>query len=153
MENFHFSKNIIHLIPASFILQCKKHYLFQILSDRISTRLLKFLLVGALNTIVGYIIFLLVLWVGLHYSIAIAVSSILGTLFNFKSTGILVFQSRGHSQLLRFIMVYGLLYALNVAGMTALLRFGLQAWLAGLLLVLPLALLSYYLNSRYVFLS
>jgi len=111
------------------------------------------LLVGVLNTAVGYSLFLIALWAGLHYSAAIALATILGTLFNFKSTGVIVFQSHDHARLLRFVMVYGLVYAVNVVGVATLLQFGLQAWFAGLLLLLPLALLSYVLNSRYVFAS
>lgn len=118
-----------------------------------NTRLLKFLLVGVLNTAVGYSIFLIALWIGLHYSAAIAVATVLGTLFNFKSTGTMVFRSRDNSRLFRFIMVYGMIYLLNVAGIAALLQFGFQEWFAGLCLLLPLALVSYILNSRYVFSS
>ncbi|WP_443113612.1 GtrA family protein [Herbaspirillum seropedicae] len=116
-------------------------------------QLLKFLLVGVLNTAVGYSIFLIALWAGLHYSIAIAVATVLGTLFNFKSTGTMVFRSHDNSRLIRFIMVYGVIYLLNVAGIALLRRFEFQEWLAGLFLLLPLALLSYVLNSRFVFSS
>ncbi|AZY50842.1 GtrA family protein [Bordetella avium] len=115
------------------------------------TRLLKFLMVGMLNTAVGYSIFLLGLYIGWHYSIAIAVATVLGTLFNFKSTGVLVFRSHDNSRIFRFIAVYCVIYSLNVAGVALLLQFGLKEWSAGLLLLLPLALVSYYLNSRYVF--
>lgn len=118
-----------------------------------NTRLLKFLLVGLLNTAVGYTIFLIALWTGLHYSVAIAVATVLGTLFNFKSTGAMVFRSSDNSLLIRFIIVYGVIYLLNVVGVAVLLKFGFQEWLAGLFLLLPLALVSYLLNSRYVFSS
>lgn len=118
-----------------------------------NTRPLKFLMVGILNTAVGYSIFLIALWIGLHYSVAIAVATVLGTLFNFKSTGTMVFRSHDSSRLFRFIIVYCVVYSLNVAGVAALRQFGFQEWLAGLLLLLPLALVSYFLNSRYVFSS
>lgn len=114
-------------------------------------RLLKFLLVGGLNTAFGYSVFVVGLWAGLHYSAAIAVATVLGTLFNFKSTGTLVFRSRDNSRLWRFVAVYGVVYALNVLGVAVLLRLGVPEWLGGLLLALPLAILSYGLNSRYVF--
>jgi len=127
--------------------------LFRRYSNWRETRLLKFFLVGALNTAVGYGLFLIALWIGLHYSAAIAVATVLGMLFNFKSTGILVFQSRDPARLWRFIAVYGVLYLINLGGVGTLLHVGLPAWLAGLLLVLPLALLAYFLNSRYVFSS
>lgn len=118
-----------------------------------NTRFMKFLMIGMLNTVVGYSIFLIGLKIGLHYSVAIAMATVLGTLFNFKSTGAIVFSSDDNSRLLRFIVVYCIIYFLNVTGVTALRQVGLQEWLAGLLLLFPLALISYYLNSRYVFSS
>jgi len=116
-------------------------------------RLLRFFLVGALNTVVGYTIYITALWMDFHYSVAIMVATVLGTLFNFKSTGAIVFKSHDCSRLWRFVMIYILLYAINVIGVTVLIKFGLPAWFSGMLLLLPLAFLSYFLNSRYVFLS
>lgn len=116
-------------------------------------RLLKFLAVGVLNTVVGYSIFFIGLQFGLHYSFAIAVATVLGTLFNFKSTGAMVFRSHDNARLFRFIIVYGVVYLLNVAGVAVLVRLGLPEWFSGMVLLLPLALVSYFLNSRYVFSS
>ncbi|MGC7556563.1 GtrA family protein, partial [Pandoraea pneumonica] len=48
-------------------------------------RLVNYFLVGGLNTLFGYGVFAVCLWIGLHYSLAIAISTVLGTLFNFKS--------------------------------------------------------------------
>jgi putative flippase GtrA len=115
------------------------------------TKLLKFLLVGVLNTAFGYSVFIICLWAGLHYSAAIAFATVLGTLFNFKSIGALVFRSHDNSRLFRFVGVYCVVYVVNVLGVGILLRFGVVEWLGGLILLLPLALLSYSLNSRYVF--
>lgn len=117
----------------------------------LSRKFNRFLLVGVLNTTVGYTIFFIALKVGLQYPIAIAVSTILGVLFNFKSIGILVFSTSGYSQIMRFISVYSLIYIFNVLGVAALIKFNLSEWLAGLILICPLALLSYILNSRFVF--
>lgn len=114
-------------------------------------RVLKFLMVGALNTAVGYSIFVVCLWAGLHYSASIAIATVLGTLFNFKSTGNLVFESSDNSRLYRFLAAYFVVYVINVAGVGMLVLFGVPEWLAGLTLLLPLALLSYILTSRYVF--
>lgn len=116
-----------------------------------NTRILKFLFVGVLNTIVGYTIYIFCLLIGLHFSIAIAAATVLGTLFNFKSTGCLVFGSNDNSRLFRFIAVYTILYVLNVLGVGVLLHLGIQDWIAGSLLILPLALLSYILNNYLVF--
>ena len=116
-------------------------------------RAIRFLVVGALNTIVGYAIYAGCLWFGVYYGAAIAVSTILGALFNFKSTSALVFHSTDNRRFGRFILIYGLLYALNVTGVAFLLRLGFDAYEAGLVLIFPLAMASYLLQSRLVFTS
>ena len=114
-------------------------------------RIARFIAVGALNTFVGYGIYALCLWLGMHYAASIAVSVTLGTFFNFKSTGVLVFQSKANHRIYRFLVVYVIVYTLNVAGVALLLPLGLDAYEAGLTMLLPLALISYQLQSRLVF--
>ncbi len=114
-------------------------------------RLVNYFLVGGLNTLFGYGVFAVCLWIGLHYSLAIAISTVLGTLFNFKSTGTLVFRSSDNTRIVRFVLVYGVVYLVNVAAVAVLVRLGLNAYVSGLVLIVPLALLAYHLNSRFVF--
>jgi putative flippase GtrA len=118
---------------------------------RPSPRFLGFLLVGGVNTAFGYGMFVVCLWLGMHYAVAAAVATLLGVLFNFFSTGGLVFKNRDHRRLPWFIGVYVIIYCVNVAGLALLLLAGIPAWLGGLLLILPCAMLSYLLNSRLVF--
>lgn len=120
-------------------------------SIRPSPRFLGFLLVGGVNTAFGYGMFVVCLWLGMHYAVAAAAATVLGVLFNFFSTGGLVFKNRDHRRLPWFIGVYVIIYCVNVAGLALLLLAGTPAWLGGLLLILPCAMLSYLLNSRLVF--
>ncbi|WP_084442217.1 GtrA family protein [Termitidicoccus mucosus] len=60
----------------------------------LNLRLIKFLLVGVLNTLVGYGLFCFFVFTGLHYSFAVLIATILGVLFNFQSTRKLVFNDR-----------------------------------------------------------
>jgi putative flippase GtrA len=114
-------------------------------------RLLKFLAVGVLNTAFGYGIFAFLIWYGLHYSLAAAISTVLGVLFNFKTTGALVFRSHENSKIIRFVLAYMVVYCANVAALAVLVHLGVDTYLAGLILILPLALLAYFLNSQFVF--
>ena len=111
----------------------------------------KFLLVGVLNSAFGYGCYVALTYVGLHYSIALFFATIFGVLFNFKTTGRIVFQSRENRLILRFVAIYALIYAINVAGVNRLLRFGLNAYVAAAVMILPLAVLAYILNKRFVF--
>jgi putative flippase GtrA len=114
-------------------------------------RFVRFLAVGALNTLFGYSVFASAIWLGVHFTLAAAIATVLGTLFNFKTTGVLVFGSGTNSRFVRFLLVYAVIYGVNVAGVGLLLYAGANTYISGLLMVLPLALLSYFLNSQYVF--
>lgn len=111
----------------------------------------RFLLVGALNTLFGYGCFALFLHFGLHYSVALALATVLGVLFNFKSTGALVFNSRDNRLILRFIASYVVVYCVNLAGIKVFVQGGLTPQLAGALMLLPMAVLAFLLNKKYVF--
>lgn len=114
-------------------------------------RFMRFLLVGGLNTAFGYGVFVACLWLGMHYAIAGAIATVLGVLFNFKSTGKLVFRSTSNSKLPRFVAVYAIIYLINMLALGVMLRFGIPEWLGGLILLLPSAILSYVLNRQFVF--
>jgi putative flippase GtrA len=117
------------------------------------SQLLRFLLVGGLNTAVGYALFATFTWAGMHYPLAIALATILGVAFNFQSTGRLVFGGARLAQLGRFVTVYGVVYLLNVGSVALLLRLGLNVYVANAVVLLPLALVAFVLQRRFVFAS
>jgi putative flippase GtrA len=80
---------------------------------KIKNRFIRFLFVGVINTIVGYILFVLCIWIGLYRPVALLVSYILGILFNYKTTGYIVFENKSNRLLLQFFVVYGITYVIN----------------------------------------
>ena len=112
---------------------------------------IRFLFVGVLNTIFGFGCYALFIIFGLHYSVSVALATVIGVLFNFKSTGVLVFNSRRNSRLPFFIGVYVIIYIVNVASIAALVSFGLGDISAAAIAVIPVALLSFILQKRFVF--
>jgi putative flippase GtrA len=123
------------------------------LRDVLNQQLLRFLLVGLLNTAVGYGLFAGFVWAGLPYPVAIALATLLGIAFNFQSTGRLVFGGANLARLWRFAAVYGVVYLINVGAVAALLQVGLNVYLANGLLILPLALIAFVLQRKFVFAS
>lgn len=117
----------------------------------LNSQLFRFLLVGGLNTIVGYALFAALVWAGLPYPGAIALATVLGVAFNFQSTGRLVFGGAPLSQLWRFAAVYAAVYLINVASVALLLRIGLNVYVANGLVILPLALIAFAMQRRFVF--
>ncbi len=113
---------------------------------------IRFLLVGALNTAFGYGVFALLLWLGPHYAVASAIATVLGVLFNFQSTGRLVFDNVNAGFFLAFIQVYVLGYIVNLGFLWVMTRHvGLSAYAAGALLVLPMAMVTFFLQRKFVF--
>ena len=115
-------------------------------------KFIKFLLVGGLNTAFGYACFAFFVWLGLGPVSAPFFSTVAGILFNFKTTGVLVFKNNDNSLLWRFFAVYGVVYLINVAGLKIFAAFGLtNLYISGLILILPLALLAFCLQRKFVF--
>lgn len=117
----------------------------------LSQKFIRFLLVGALNTLFGYGLWALLLYIGLHYTIASAIGTVAGILFNFKTTGCLVFENKNNRLLLKFLMVYGLIYLLNISLLYGFELLNINLYLAGLIILLPQAFLSYTLMRCFVF--
>lgn len=114
-------------------------------------RLIRFLLVGLLNLAFGYSTFALLLSIGLHYALASLLANVAGVLFNFKTTGRLVFGSRDNSLIGKFFGVYILVYLMGVVGLRLAKAAGLDLYLAGAVLTVVFAVVSFLLFRRFVF--
>ena len=118
---------------------------------RLGSQFIKFLFVGGLNTLFGYGAFAFFLSLRIHYPLAVLLATLLGILFNFKTYGTLVFRNSDNRLLFKFLGVYGTTYLLTVAGIAVLKSFRLSAFAAGAILAVPLALIAFLLNRRFVF--
>ena len=117
----------------------------------LNRRFIRFLLVGGLNTLFGYSVYALLIFLHVHYALAALGGQVLGVLFNFKTIGLLVFDRRGNRRFLRFVSVYILTYLLTALLLKFFHAFNVNLYLAGALLLLPMAVLSYFLNRKFVF--
>lgn len=114
-------------------------------------RFFRFLTVGALNALFGYLCYALLIFVGLHYSLAALLSTVAGVLFNFCTTGRIVFGNRDISLLWRFAGVYAVIYGVNVIVLKTCKALAVDLYLAGALLIPPMAVLAFLLNRKFVF--
>lgn len=120
--------------------------------DRLwSRRFLLFLIVGAGNTIVGYLLYLIGLAIGLPYQAALTGATILGAIFNFFTTGRIVFESRALHNIFGFLAVYGMTFAVNLVLLTFLVEAGIGKALAQAALLPLIVTLSFLLNKYLVF--
>lgn len=84
--------------------------------------------------------------------VAPLISQVCGILFNFKTTGTIVFRNKNNRLIFRFFGVYLFTYLLNY-GVLRLLEdsCGISRLVGGAIIVLPLSLLAYCLHKRFVF--
>jgi putative flippase GtrA len=111
----------------------------------------RFVMVGLLNTLVGYGFF--ALFIGLHadYKMAILLATILGALFNFKSTGQIVFDNRKNRLIFKFVFVYGIVYVANLYAVKVLLIQGVNVLFSQALALPLVVVLSFFLQKKFVF--
>lgn len=114
-------------------------------------QLLRFLAVGALNTLFGYVMFSLLVLAGVVPGLALFVGTLVGLLFNYFTTGRLVFAARGLGRLPWFVAVYGLTFLVNLWSLRALIATGLSPLLAQAIVLPPVILLTFLLNKLLVF--
>lgn len=114
-------------------------------------RLARFLVVGVFNTAFGYGVFYALLVVGLAPTPALALATVIGVVFNFVTTGRVVFANADATRLWRFASVYGVVFIVNAALLEAAMALGVGPALAQALLLVPCVALSYILNRTLVF--
>ncbi len=110
-----------------------------------------FLVVGGINTVFGYCIFAIFIYIGFHYPLAALLGTICGVLFNFKTTGVIVFKSKNNKLIFKFFAVYGLTYIINIVYLKLFLYYIPNIYILQAIAVLPMALISYFLNKKFVF--
>ena len=111
---------------------------------------LRFLLVGCLNAAFGQAVFIVLVLGGLQDLIALLLATVAGALFNYATAKRMVFQKSGTARWRRFTLCYAFTYGLN-AWLLRLSSAFISPIPAQLLLAFPIALLTFGLMRRYVF--
>lgn len=110
-------------------------------------RFLKFLGVGVLNTAFGLGAYWALIFLGFGPQVALAIAFAMGVVWNFTTHARLVFGTRGYRRLAPYVVAYTLIYAVNAVTLQFFLAAGIGPYLAQALLVLPMAVLSFFLIS------
>lgn len=114
-------------------------------------RLVKFIVVGVVNTGFSYLVYATFLFFGLSYQLANFIALILGIIFSFKMQGKFVFKSTDNRLLGRYVLTWTVIYLCVTAAIGQIIQFGINAYAAGLL-TLPLSVgLSYFAQKYFVF--
>ncbi len=112
---------------------------------------IKFVLVGIINTMFGYGLFAFLLYCNIHYALASVLATIISVLFNFKTTGTLVFKNHDNRLIFKFVSVYCFTTILSIIGLKITKIFGGNLYFAGLILTGIMAIITFILQKKYVF--
>lgn len=111
----------------------------------------RFLIVGVLNTIVGYGVYALLLYFSWHFSLASLVSQIVGTIHSYFWNKFFTFKSKKYSvsEMVRFIIVYAVSYLVNLAALFVLIdSLKINKFIAGLGSLFITTIISFF-GHRY----
>lgn len=114
-------------------------------------RFLRFLAVGVGNTAFGYAIFAASYLILDSYRTAIVIATAIGVLFNYVTTGLIVFANRGIRALGPFIVGYAAVCGANILLVDGLVAVGPKPLLAQLIALPFIAVLSFIINDRIIF--
>lgn len=114
-------------------------------------RFIMFVAVGLLNTAFGSGVYAVMIYADLPIWTALLLGNLAGIVFNFFTTGRFVFFDASLLRLPRFIGVYLSCYIINYVSIRALVSLHTGVIVSQLLLAPPMAVLSFFLMSRYVF--
>lgn len=113
---------------------------------------IRFLFVGGLNTIVGYGLYALLLYLNVNYLVANTISTIIGVIHSYLWNKYFTFKSKEKAlkEITKFISVYLVSYFI---GMTTLYlfkeKFSISPYIAGLINLIVTTLISYF-GHKYI---
>lgn len=116
-----------------------------------SIQLLRFFVVGGLNTAFGFTVYSIFILLHLHYVVAALLGQICGILFNFKTTGTIVFKNKDNRLIFRFFIVYLVTYLITIGLLKIFHIHNIGSIVAGAIIIIPIALLAFFLNKKFVF--
>jgi len=131
----------------------------EILKKLQEIQFIRFLLVGGFNTVVVFGLYAVAIKIGFDYTIAILIPHIIGSLIKFKTIGVLVFRSHDNKLIWRFITVYIIFYFISIGAVQLILSlvkdwgnwYNYRFYIAGGLTILPISILNYIVNKKFVF--
>lgn len=123
------------------------------INNIIRHRVVKFLLVGFLNTMFGYSLYALLVYFGLPYHHSLLLTTIIGVIFNYFSLGKMVFQGDGgRSTFVKFISVYCMVYLFNAYGLEQLVeQHQINPYVSQLMCLIPSIVFNWFMLKNWVF--
>jgi putative flippase GtrA len=115
------------------------------------SRAVKFIAIGIMNTAFGYFVFAMLYLATADHRLSIMVATIVGVIFNFLTTGRIVFENTSNALIFRFVGGYAFSLGANLVLLEIPVRLDANALLAQALCLPPVVGLTYFVNARLVF--
>ena len=112
---------------------------------------LRFLIAGGVNTLFGFGVNIAAMLAGLPVWLAMLIGTVAGIAFNFFTHGGYAFRDMSAKRLPRYVLGYAIVYVVALAAFHVLQLVVRGPITCQVLLVIPMALLSYLIMSRFVF--
>jgi putative flippase GtrA len=109
---------------------------------------MRFLLVGGLNTVVGYSLFALLLFLGLQSHLALLFTTCFGIVFNFRTISNMVFTINNNALFYKFFLLYAGLYLGNLGLLKLFDNLFHNPYYSGIISIVLITIPSYYGNKR-----
>jgi putative flippase GtrA len=116
-------------------------------------KIIRFLTAGILNTAFGYVIYAVLVFVGVPYLLALLMATVAGVIFNYFSFGRIVFDGHGNWFVFgKFVIAYAAIYGVNAVLLRTLTRDFLLSPYLGQVICIPLSVvLSWILMNYWVY--
>ena len=111
----------------------------------------RFFVVGIINTIFGFLVYSSFIYVSNSYFLSSAAAMVAGVAFNYRTIKSYVFNSGHKASIWAFVGCYFSVLVVTVLLLEALGSLGADPYLSGFLVSLPMAVVSYFLQKRFVF--
>ena len=116
-----------------------------------ANRFLRFLVAGSVNTLFGFVVYVICITIGMPTWLALMAGMTLGTAFNFLTTGGYVFRRLSKAIIPRFIVFNILVYCINLVSIEFVSIWINSKIVSQATIVIPMAVVSYFLLARFVF--
>ncbi len=130
------------------------HFIKRIFDDLLRHKEFRFLIVGGINTAVGYTAFVLFVFIGSQYLIANTLATIIGVINSYIWNRFFTFKSKGKaiSEIARFSLVYATSYCISMLFLYLIVGcLGVNVYIAGALNIIIITIISWFGHKNFSF--
>ena len=126
----------------------KTNQLKELFHNRI---IIRYLLVGGMNTAFSFSVYSLFVLFGIHYSVSNFLALVFGIIFSYITNGKFVFRHLSRGAIVRYVIIWGLPYMLQLAIISLVMSLGGGVILGGGVALIITVPASFVLQKYFVF--